>query len=432
MIVLSKIDYGIYIYGNSPKTTLKYLKSPYHQAARRSICAFPTSPIKNILAEAGLPTIEERHRELISKLVVKLIFSKNSVIDKDIHQSIRHKSKKRIQSSISKIIDKAHEMELQFKKPRKILLSYPPWHIKPDSILMNLAHYNKANTSNSVYCSLFSDISSELKKDGWEFIFTDGSKSLSHTSFAVTSENGFILRIGSLPESTSIFTAEAFAILHALKITMENSGKFIICSDSISVLRAINNPNNNTDLISSIRNKIAMMPKKIKLMWTPGHVNIRGNEEADKAANSAKEAPVFQFNAFTKQDLKTRINKNLKTLQQTEWSLYHHHYKKVNPTKSPPKYPTNLPKRKITNFVRLRLGHISTTHQHLLTRNNHPICVTCNTTLNISHILENCQISKPIMDSVFKNLSIYDTLKNPNSKNIENVNKFIETLKLTL
>lgn len=59
MLVLSKIDYGLYIYGQCPKSILNIIKPTYHQAARRSINAFPITPIKNILVEAGLPSIEE-------------------------------------------------------------------------------------------------------------------------------------------------------------------------------------------------------------------------------------------------------------------------------------------------------------------------------------------------------------------------------------
>ena len=309
MLVLSKIDYGIYIYGNCPKSTLKIIKPIYHQAARRSINAFPTTPIKNIIAEAGLPTLEQRSEEISLKLVAKLFFSTNSIIDKDIHQSIGHKHKKRIPSAISIILDNAEQMDVPIKRTCSTPPCSPPWNIKSDSFIMTLAQYRKTNTSNVLYCSLFSYVSSDLKNKGWKFIFTDGSKSPDNTSFAVTREDGYILSIGTLPELSSIFTAEAFAILQATKTTTHRRGKFVICSDSISVLRAISNPNNNSPLISEIRNKISMMPNKLKLMWTPGHVNIRGNEEADNAASSAKEAPVYKSNIFTNQDLKTNINK---------------------------------------------------------------------------------------------------------------------------
>ena len=34
--------------------------SVYHQAIRSSVYAFRTTPIRNLLAESGLPSIEER------------------------------------------------------------------------------------------------------------------------------------------------------------------------------------------------------------------------------------------------------------------------------------------------------------------------------------------------------------------------------------
>ncbi|XP_055913748.1 uncharacterized protein LOC129947266 [Eupeodes corollae] len=420
MLLLSKIDYGIYIYGSSPKTTLRIIQPSYHQAARRSINAFPTTPLKNILAEAGLPSIEQRFEQTISKLVVKLVFSTNSVIDKDIHQAMNLKCRKRIPSALKTILDKAREMDIPTKTTKYSTLSYPPWSIKANSFVLSLAHYSKTNTSNAVYQSLFSSISSELKTKGWKFIFTDGSKSKDNTSFAVTFEDGQILNIGILPEYASIFTAEAFAILQATKSIRNSNDKFVICSDSISVLKAVKNPNNDSDLISAIRNKIIMKPNKIKLMWTPGHSKIRGNEEADKAATSTNKSPVYKFNIYTKKDLKTQILDTLRRKQEIEWSLYHHHYKKINEHKTYPQYPTNVSKQKISNYIRLRLGHTSTTHKHLLNKNNPPICSTCNTTMSLTHLLENCQSSKPALSSIFKNISIYDVLKNPTSSNIEN------------
>lgn len=42
-LILSKIDYGLTIYGHCARSIRKRLSPPYHAAARRSLRAFPTS-----------------------------------------------------------------------------------------------------------------------------------------------------------------------------------------------------------------------------------------------------------------------------------------------------------------------------------------------------------------------------------------------------
>lgn len=55
ILVLSKMDCGLIIYGNSYKSNVNNRKSIYHQALRGSTHTFCTTPIKNIIAESGPP-----------------------------------------------------------------------------------------------------------------------------------------------------------------------------------------------------------------------------------------------------------------------------------------------------------------------------------------------------------------------------------------
>ena len=62
-IILSKIDYGLSVYGKCAISHLKilyHISIPYHSAIRRSIRAFPTSNTANIPAESGVPSVLER------------------------------------------------------------------------------------------------------------------------------------------------------------------------------------------------------------------------------------------------------------------------------------------------------------------------------------------------------------------------------------
>ncbi|XP_033150933.1 uncharacterized protein LOC117135093 [Drosophila busckii] len=109
------------------------------------------------------------------------------------------------------------------------------------------------------------------------------AKTKNATTLIVVNEENTILT----PIYTSNLTAE-FELASALK-----SEKHIICTDSLSTLLAIQNVNNSDPTVRRIREIITTNHKKIKLLWTPGQVGIKGNEEADTAAKIATIEPLI-------------------------------------------------------------------------------------------------------------------------------------------
>lgn len=91
---------------------------------------------------------------------------------------------------------------------------------------------------------------------------------------------------------SSNFTAEALAICFAVEYISQHNQKFVICTDSLSTIMTIKNPNYDPSLISKIRNICIKNFNKIKILWTPSHVGIEGNEQADKVAAEAKKRPL--------------------------------------------------------------------------------------------------------------------------------------------
>ncbi|XP_018797794.1 PREDICTED: uncharacterized protein LOC108974421 [Bactrocera latifrons] len=61
-------------------TNIMFLNAPYHAAVRRSIRAFPTSPIKAILSEAGLPHINYQTMRNTVMLIPRLLYCRNELI----------------------------------------------------------------------------------------------------------------------------------------------------------------------------------------------------------------------------------------------------------------------------------------------------------------------------------------------------------------
>ena len=80
-----------------------------------------------------------------------------------------------------------------------------------------------------------------------------------------------------ISDDSSIFTAEAKAVDLALDSI---SNKFIIFSDSLSVLKAMNHTSSKNPQIQKLLEKCheLLANKEIVLCWIPSHIGILGNE----------------------------------------------------------------------------------------------------------------------------------------------------------
>ena len=106
---------------------------------------------------------------------------------------------------------------------------------------------------------------------------------------AVLGEEAFTLR---LPDKSSIFKAEMYALLIAFQQIERSSQKhFIIFSDSKSALQAPQSKDWTNPLILQLLEQhhflSTVLAKTIHLCWIPGHVGIKGNELADRAVKDA-------------------------------------------------------------------------------------------------------------------------------------------------
>ena len=101
-----------------------------------------------------------------------------------------------------------------------------------------------------------------------------------------------------LPDSSSIFTAEIWAIITALEeIKNASESKFILFTDSLSCLQALLYMKLEHPLIGMAIRKCVFLNianKDIIFCWVPSHVGIKGNEKADSAVKSALDLPHAQ------------------------------------------------------------------------------------------------------------------------------------------
>lgn len=99
----------------------------------------------------------------------------------------------------------------------------------------------------------------------YQHVFTDGSKDGDKVGCAYISKDA--QQTLRLPDGSSIFTAEAKAIDLALDyITSARFKKFVIFSDSLSVLKALNHPSSKNPQIQNLIEKIHEISKSNEII----------------------------------------------------------------------------------------------------------------------------------------------------------------------
>ena len=102
----------------------------------------------------------------------------------------------------------------------------------------------------------------------------------------------------SLPHVATIFTAEVVGLKLAAKLIelYYSAEKFLVCSDSLSVLLEMRNVLTSDHLVQRVQQQFHQMIENgydVTLTWVPSHVGILGNESVDSEAKKAHKSPEF-------------------------------------------------------------------------------------------------------------------------------------------
>ena len=223
------------------------------------------------------------------------------------------------------------------------------------------------------------------------FIYTDGSKANAGVGFGITFPD--FTRSGKLPEQASIFTAECYAILVAIKeiIRLPNR-RFVIFSDSVSVLQALGQFNSVHPIIIEILEWLYLIENRgkiVKFCWVPAHVGVEGNEKADSLAKQAIDAVAIINISLPVRDMYPTIRSIIEDVWKFYWELENPKMKEVTNSTHPWKY-INLKRHHEVLLCRLRIGHTRLTHGFLMSGEPPPVCEDCLVQLSVRHLLIEC------------------------------------------
>ena len=130
-------------------------------------------------------------------------------------------------------------------------------------------------------------------KAGWTWmmklsVFTDGSRinSTGQAGAGVYNQTDCEEYYYPLGCRCSVFHAEIYAILQCARLHSlhcRNNASVAICSDSQAALKALTSPKVNSTLVAETVCALTELSvhNSVRLVWTPGHCGILGNEAAD-------------------------------------------------------------------------------------------------------------------------------------------------------
>nr|CAI5855291.1 unnamed protein product [Callosobruchus analis] len=208
----------------------------------------------SIHCESGIPPLRHRIKQLTLnyalKISAQLQHLNNSIIfDEEVLNQFR-----RIPTSTRPVGVRAREIlaEIDASFPDVEHLTFSenaPWTLASPTINFNSTKFRKGTTPNETIKQQF--LNSVEAYQPCTIIYTDGSKTSGGVGCAMVT-NGVEYKWGLHP-SCSIYFAELYAILQALNyIDGQSNGRYIICSDSLSALSAINNKSSSDPLITKI------------------------------------------------------------------------------------------------------------------------------------------------------------------------------------
>lgn len=455
-LVRSRLEYGGFLISPCDEKFFYKLQKVQNVGLRISLGYRNSTPINVMSAEAKIPLLKYRFKELGLKYVLRCMSFENHLLLGKL-------------DAINEIA--GHFInENNYKKSLIVQCYNDSWFLK-DSILRYNVHFkyegcynfsyykpstnidlgidiSKANCPNTAFEHKFPSVSEIIQ------IFTDGSKLEDNDAicvgFAAWSKNENFRIACKMLDCASIFTAECIAILTVIdKIIEIGVGKYEIFSDSKSAILALENViNNSSPLINRIRQKLAYADSEnidIKLYWIPAHKGIFGNENVDQLAKAAAKTGVLHDGFVPVTDLYNQVKSKCKRENENELkemandkgkNYFNIFYKNSVKTWF---HDIDLPRKAIVSINRIKCNHTSlnsSLFRHKISDNE--TCKCGESPDSIDHIVWSCALyerERTVLLSELRKIvwfgpfSVNSLLATDNQKLYHIIGKFLNDIK---
>jgi ribonuclease HI len=411
-IIRSRLDYGCVLYGNSAKTNLGKLDRVQNQALRIIGGFIRSTPIHVMEAELSLPPLCLRRLYLAYKYCIKsMSVSENTNLKflRELSAASSDNYWQRVKKPMLLIVlNDCINCIIHNSNPIEMFnLSIWVSSINTKDIIMSELECikgNKREQESSIKFEVIKELNE--KYNGWDKVFTDGSKSSLGSGAAYIDTARDIHSKYRINLTVSIMTVELIAILEALHyIKRQAFHNCVILTDSKSALqhlaRCASGYSRGVQIAYEVL-KVMLEVKKhsthLKLQWIPAHIGLRGNEEADRLAKLAcTTGDYFHILPFYTEILPKFKKKCAHKFKQyfdersTEKGIW---FKTIQcqPPRIPWFYNYKLSRREIVELHRLRSGHYpSNKFAYLMKKVTSPDCDVCGTIDDVQHILVECK-----------------------------------------
>ncbi|XP_023229408.1 uncharacterized protein LOC111629734 [Centruroides sculpturatus] len=391
------------------------LDSIYHQALHLCTGAFRTSPVQSLYLDAyEFPLSLRREQLSLFYYIKQKSYSKPlvdcTVLDTQLKRLFEARPSS-VPSFAIRMENVSSTIDLNTGNISQLeVCSISPWSTPVINVDLSLKQFPKESTPDYVYRQHFAEIQ-HCDRNLFP-IYTDGSKSDDYVGSAFVCQDEIVAEQIAL--NSSIFSAELHAIYLALKyINRKGHSCCVIYTDSVSALQAlISCEPSSHSIVIKIRKLFCHLTASnffVKFSWVPGHVGIKGNEEADAAAKSATHLQhIMRIEGV---DLKLVVKKRLAERWQNVWNAQvHNKLHEIKPNIENWTHNKQYDRRSEVILSRLRIGHTWLTHQYLLKGEDQPVCEYCNYYLSVKHILCNCTAFDQSHRQHFGNASLREIL----------------------
>ena len=435
-LIRSKLDYGSIVYGSARKSYLMMLDTVHHQGLRLALGAFRTSPVESLYVEAEEPSLYLRREKLALQYAIRLAANPSNPtfkvtfpphISQDIIDLYDNKPNaiRSFGLRIAPLLTSANINKEQIETHS--VSEIPSWCIRKPTIDLSLHSEKKSESNPHLLKQNFHDLQSYYSDH--EHIYTDGSKDEEKVGCAAAKYDD--CKKMRIPDGSSVFTAEAKAIDLALDFvnTCTYTDKFVIFSDSLSVLQALNHTSSKNSQIQHLllKHHEISSSKTVIYCWIPSHIGIYGNEKVDKNAKESLNLEVTDFK-IPFNNFKPFINKYVCDKWQTLWNeTPFNKLKKIEPIVNHHRLVPKLSRREEIVLARLRIGHTRLTHSCLLKREERPYCIGCDTPFTVRHFLLDCADFNRERRSLIQVNNLKDLFKDVS---VENILSFLKNINL--